>query len=138
MKIIRYNKKTGDIVSFLSVDDDFDLSTYNNETYGCMQSDIPVGSTNFFIKNNEIVSRPEKPSKYHFWDGSTWVQNTDLLSAKIRLRRDELLSSCDWVVSKYLELGEQIPQEWKEYRQNLRDLPQQDGFPNNVVFPKRP
>ena len=28
--------------------------------------------------------------------------------------------------------------EWASYRQQLRDLPSQEGFPFNVVFPKKP
>lgn len=28
--------------------------------------------------------------------------------------------------------------EWAKYRQTLRDLPKQDGFPYNVIFPEKP
>lgn len=54
-----------------------------------------------------------------------------------RKQRDKLLSDSDWVVIKAKETGTNIPSGWKTYRQALRDLPQQEGFPN-VEFPEKP
>jgi hypothetical protein len=138
MKIIRYNKKTGDVVSFLSVDEDFDLSTGDNQEYGYLESDIPIGSTKYYVKDGIITERQERPSNYHFWDGKSWVENDTLLSNKVRRNRDYLLSNSDWVVAKYTELGEPMPDEWRVYRQALRDIPSQAGFPKNVIYPKAP
>jgi len=55
-----------------------------------------------------------------------------------RITRDDLLSISDWVVVKHTELGEPIPQEWQEYRQALRDITEQAGFPGNVEWPTAP
>jgi len=58
--------------------------------------------------------------------------------------RDTLLSECDWVVAKAVEqnaqdnLGIQIPVVWLNYRQALRDIPQQAGFPTTIVWPVKP
>lgn len=52
--------------------------------------------------------------------------------------RDNLLSQCDWVVTKAQELGEEVPQEWREYRQALRDITEQVGFPDNINWPEMP
>jgi hypothetical protein len=58
--------------------------------------------------------------------------------------RDRLLAECDWVVAKAVEqnaqdnLGIQIPVVWLNYRQALRDLPQQSGFPATIVWPVKP
>lgn len=41
----------------------------------------------------------------------------------LRVERDRRLTECDWVVVKAMENGTAIPQEWKDYRQALRDLP---------------
>ena len=41
----------------------------------------------------------------------------------LRLERDRRLTLSDWVVVKSMEEGTSIPQEWKDYRQALRDLP---------------
>lgn len=58
--------------------------------------------------------------------------------------RDKLLAECDWVVTKAVEqnaqdsLGIQIPVVWLNYRQALRDLPQQAGFPTTINWPVKP
>ena len=57
---------------------------------------------------------------------------------EIRQQRDRLLTNTDWVVVKYKELGKAVPAAWKSYRQALRDIPTQEGFPNNVIFPEKP
>ena len=41
----------------------------------------------------------------------------------LRAERDRLLTACDWVVTMHKELGTNIPDAWKTYRQALRDLP---------------
>lgn len=43
-----------------------------------------------------------------------------------------------WVVTKSYEINTAMPQEWLNYRQALRDIPQQTGFPDNVVWPTAP
>lgn len=35
-------------------------------------------------------------------------------------------------------LGKALIGEWAQYRQALRDLPEQDGFPFNIVWPSAP
>tara|TARA_B100000131_G_C17866345_1_gene512325 strand:- start:98 stop:493 length:396 start_codon:yes stop_codon:yes gene_type:complete len=42
---------------------------------------------------------------------------------QLREARNILLAESDWVVVKAQETGTEIPKEWKEYRQALRDLP---------------
>jgi hypothetical protein len=52
--------------------------------------------------------------------------------------RDKLLADCDWVVVKALESGQTVPAAWATYRQALRDLPQQIGFPVTIDWPVKP
>jgi hypothetical protein len=56
----------------------------------------------------------------------------------VRQTRDEKLKECDWRVIKALESN--IPQdfEWAAYRQALRDVPTQAGFPWTVNWPDTP
>jgi hypothetical protein len=56
----------------------------------------------------------------------------------VRTQRNETLTQSDWVVIKALELGEEIPADWASYRQALRDIPTQAGFPWNIVWPVQP
>ena len=52
--------------------------------------------------------------------------------------RDRRLADCDWVVVKALESGQTVPAAWATYRQALRDLPQQIGFPTTINWPVKP
>ena len=56
----------------------------------------------------------------------------------VRADRDKRLSDTDWLVIKNLELNQNIPGTWEVYRQALRDVPQQAGFPWTVNWPVAP
>lgn len=56
----------------------------------------------------------------------------------VRSRRDDLLQDTDWVVTKAFEADISVPTEWFTYRQALRDVPAQVGFPYNVTWPTKP
>ena len=56
----------------------------------------------------------------------------------VRSQRDQKLAATDWVVIKHLECNENIPGVWEVYRQALRDIPTQAGFPHNVTWPEQP
>jgi hypothetical protein len=56
----------------------------------------------------------------------------------IRSRRDTLLQETDWIVIKSYERGQNIPAEWELYRQALRDITSQAGFPYSVEWPTKP
>ena len=56
----------------------------------------------------------------------------------VRQSRDDKLKETDWIVIKNLELNANIPAVWEIYRQALRDVPTQSGFPWNIVWPEKP
>lgn len=56
---------------------------------------------------------------------------------RIRDERNRLLAACDWTQ------GSDVPASinkiaWANYRTALRNVPQQSGFPNDVVWPTPP
>lgn len=59
-------------------------------------------------------------------------------SEKVRKERNALIAETDWIVTKNLELNQNVPGRWEVYRQDLRDIPSQLGFPWNVVWPIKP
>lgn len=59
-------------------------------------------------------------------------------TTNIRSQRDYFLQESDWVVSKAYEIGEPVPANWSTYRQALRDITAQEGFPYNVSWPTKP
>lgn len=70
-----------------------------------------------------------------------WVLDWDLVSLSAddaRALRDELLAETDWIVTKATEAGEAVPSAWATYRQALRDITDQSGFPDNTTWPSKP
>ena len=63
---------------------------------------------------------------------------TEQKAASVRAERDAKLAACDWRVVKHLELNENIPGVWEVYRQGLRDVPAQAGFPWDIQWPSQP
>ena len=41
----------------------------------------------------------------------------------LRIERDKRLADCDWVCAKATDTGVAVSDDWKTYRQALRDLP---------------
>jgi hypothetical protein len=56
----------------------------------------------------------------------------------VRQTRDDKLKETDWIVIKNLELNANIPDVWEVYRQALRDVPTQAGFPWTITWPVEP
>lgn len=70
---------------------------------------------------------------------AAYIAQKDLDQADaVRNERDKRLAACDWRVIKSLEANSPQNFDWALYRQNLRDLPNQAGFPWNVIWPVEP
>lgn len=57
-------------------------------------------------------------------------------SNEARGDRDYLLKKCDW--TQGADVPEGTKNNWIEYRQALRDVPTQEGFPYEVIWPEVP
>lgn len=60
------------------------------------------------------------------------------LAKEIRTTRDKFLEETDWTQVTDTALTEEKQAEYKEYRQKLRDITAQEGFPYYVEYPKKP
>ena len=61
---------------------------------------------------------------------------SDNQAISIREQRNKLLADCDWTQCK--DIQDEVSTKWSAYRQALRDITLQDGFPSNVTFPDQP
>tara|TARA_Y100001951_G_C11154187_1_gene190966 strand:- start:143 stop:385 length:243 start_codon:yes stop_codon:yes gene_type:complete len=72
------------------------------------------------------------------WDGESLIEETfrDVTWDEVRRARDKALDESDWRALKDVTL----PNPWKEYRQALRDLPQNHDTANDAVdhWPEAP
>lgn len=64
--------------------------------------------------------------------------NTIIRSRDVRADRASALSQCDWTQMPDAPLTAEQKQAWLDYRQELRNLPTQPGFPWNVTWPTKP
>jgi hypothetical protein len=80
---------------------------------------------------------PFTPEEEAEWDAmeAQYTSEADTRKTKqVREKRDQLLKQTDWRASSDLTLSD----DWRVYRQALRDIPSQLGFPNDVVWPSEP
>lgn len=71
------------------------------------------------------------------YDGVTFVPPAapTPTAEDIRVERDQLLSASDWTQVADAPVDQAA---WANYRQALRDVPQQAGFPTDVIWPEQP
>jgi len=55
-----------------------------------------------------------------------------------RAKRDRLLADSDWVTIRATDTGNPVPTDWQTYRQALRDITEQTGFPEEIEWPEKP
>lgn len=57
------------------------------------------------------------------------------LESEVRAERNRRLAECDWTQLADASVNSLA---WANYRQELRDIPQQAGFPASVIWPEKP
>ena len=62
----------------------------------------------------------------------------EVLAFEIRDRRNVLLTETDYLMQPDYPISEETRTALKAYRQALRDITKQEGFPENVVWPEKP
>ena len=105
---------------------------------------IPAPSTGMF----EVVERNAAPSISNGnWELGWFVRNMtdeekgvvlDTEKLKVKFKRNELLTNSDWTQILDNNLSEQQKEEWRKYRNELRDITLQKDYPLNIVWPAAP
>lgn len=65
-------------------------------------------------------------------------QRTNEKAASVRAERNSRIAACDWTQLDDSPLTSTKKQEWAAYRQALRDITAQEGFPHQVEWPEAP
>lgn len=60
----------------------------------------------------------------------------DSIKSEVDRTRIIELSKTDW--TQLPDVSEEIQLKWREYRQQLRDIPSQVGYPLDIKWPVRP
>jgi len=107
---------------------------------GCALLEIESDPLSQYIDNGQLINIPARPSLEHEFDYSSksWVLNINSLKEFIANKRNNLLYKSDWTQLPNGPLSEQQQSQWATYRQALRDITTQSGYPANITWPTKP
>lgn len=91
-----------------------------------------------------FIEAPDEVESFWTYDGTNFAPpsqpSQEELTAKkvseVRAERNRLLTESDWTQAK--DVPDAVSAKWAPYRQALRDVPQQPGFPDNIQWPDKP
>ena len=87
----------------------------------------PEPTYNYVVSNGQVILKS---------DADRQTYQDSIKSRGVRGERDKLLAETDWRdLPSYPGVNQDA---WRTYRQALRDLPSQAGFPNNITWPAKP
>lgn len=114
----------------------------HHEKYGWIPYTLTPDDTDQTIDNDILLSAMTVNGDVAPYIPPTQEELDTLAAKNVRSDRDFRLNyEVDPVVTNPLlwaELTVEKQEEWKQYRLDLKDIPQQDGFPYNVVWPTKP
>ena len=132
-----YNQTTGQIVNsgYVPTQDMYDLQIVEP---GFIKVPVQSDFDTQYFQNGVVVNIPTKPDYECHFDFITkqWVLDYDNQAAVIKNRRNRLLLSSDW--TQLADVPITNKDAWSQYRQALRDIPEQSGYPTSVVWPTSP
>jgi hypothetical protein len=92
-----------------------------------------------YFKDGDVKEYPDRPSQHHEFDhdAEAWIdaRTADDLAEEARQKRNALLAQSDWTQVPDAPVDKAA---WATYRQALRDITKQSGFPLEVIWPNKP
>lgn len=77
-------------------------------------------------------------AKTEAYNGEYTIEGILMTAEEVRAKRDKLLADTDWTQVLDAPIDADTREAYRAYRQALRDVPQQDGFPDTIIWPTRP
>lgn len=92
------------------------------------------------VESDEIVDKPVKPNDYSEfnWQTKQWEDNAEIAKGNVLSKRQQLLATTDWTDTYSASTRLENYNAWQFYRQQLRDITTQEGYPFNVEWPTQP
>lgn len=119
MKYTIYKIATGEILRIVICNKPEEQIT-NEENY----IEGEFSDIDYIVSNGQAIAKP------------TPSFDVDAASMQIRIKRNKLLAACDWTQVNDVPLA--TSQKWATYRQELRNITEQQTFPENVAWPVAP
>ena len=72
------------------------------------------------------------------YNGDVTVEEVPTTAEEARARRGKLLAASDWTQVLDAPIDAETREAYRAYRQALRDIPEQEGFPAAITWPELP
>lgn len=102
------------------------------------------GSTSYSADEYKLIvpTTANFPERIHS-NPAAWLERAksedfNFTATSVREKRDRLLDESDWTQVTDSPINAEAKAEWATYRQALRDIPEQPGFPHDILFPTSP
>ena len=130
-------RKDNPNVSFPKDIPDSVLAEY--DVYPCTLADEPSynPATQYVTKGTptEVNGAWVQPYEVNDYTAEEIVERETQEAVDVRAKRDQLLKDSDWTQIPDCTVDKTV---WATYRQELRDVPSQAGFPFTVTWPTQP
>jgi hypothetical protein len=136
--LLKYDQK-GEIKEvYLGISSEFIPYVEGNETL-LEVDEIYVDIDDGYVENSILKSKGTPPKIYSDWDwvSKSWEDNLDKAAEYQRTVRNSLLADADILIFKAEDLGQDTTA-LRQYRQELRDITKQEGFPLQIIYPQIP
>lgn len=125
----------------ITFSDDVSRASAESAGYICMESDT---EPEFYTR--WVHTTPESPDNVGDKTGDigsiaivlTDAEYDTVLAASARQKRDRLIAATDYFVTPDYPIEPDRLAKIKTYRQALRDIPEQSGFPSSITWPEKP
>lgn len=77
-------------------------------------------------------------AKKQSYNGDYVIEDIPTTAEEARAQRDKLLADTDWTQVLDAPIDADTREAYRVYRQALRDIPEQEGFPETIVWPELP
>lgn len=91
-----------------------------------------------YVEKGKIITLPHPPSENHVVDkvNKVWVLDENKASNNVKNKRNLLLKESDW--TQLPDVPIITRNTWLDYRQELRDITLQVGYPFDIIWPQEP
>ena len=125
----------------ISLPDDVTRAGLESAGYICMESDTEPEFYTRWV--HTPADSPDNVATKDADVGDIAIYLTDaeydtVLAASARQKRDRLIAATDYLVTPDYPIESDRLAKVKIYRQALRDIPEQSGFPRNITWPDKP
>ena len=125
----------------VSIPDDVSRASAESAGYICMESDTEPEFYTRWVHTPADSSDNVAPKDTDVGGIAIYLTDAEydtVLAASARQKRDRLIAVTDYLVTPDYPISDDRLAKVKIYRQALRDIPEQSGFPRTITWPDKP